>query len=102
MTNGTAANGIDSSNPSWSSGGTLIAFDSNAAGVAASTGLLAGTAKTRDIFVSYLSGPNTAGRDRADTPPVIPETKLPRGNSIQPGVRHKGGGPFADEDQQNA
>jgi hypothetical protein len=92
ITNGASANGIDSRNPNWSPGGTLIAFDSNAAGVDAKTGLLAGTAPTRNVFVSYSSGPNSAGSNGTNTQPFVQMTNFPGANSIEPAFSPKVGG----------
>lgn len=92
LTNGTAANGIDSRDPSWSSGGTLIAFDSNAAKVDPATGLLSGTAQTRNIFVSYASGPNSAGAGGKNTQPFVQMTNMAGANSIEPTFSVKAGG----------
>jgi hypothetical protein len=92
LTNGTTANNIDCRDPNWSPGGTLIAFDSNAAGVDAKTGLLSGTATTRNVFVSYATGPNTAGPKGANTQPFVQMTNFAGANSIEPAFSPKAGG----------
>ena len=97
LTNGTPANGIDSENPNWSPAGTLIAFDFNAAEVDAKTGLLAGTAPTRNIFTTYQSGPNNAGSGGKNTQPFVQMTKLAGANSIQPAFSPKVTGNFPND-----
>src|SRR5262249_53094066 len=56
----------------------------NAAGVDAATGLLAGTAPKRNIYVSYLTGPNTAGANGKNTQPFVQLTNFPGADSIEP------------------
>src|SRR5262249_12648205 len=82
----------DTKNPNWSPSGTVIAFDSNAAGVDGATGLLAGTAPKRNIFVSYQSGPNTAGPQGKNTQPFVQMTNFPGADSIEPNFSQKVGG----------
>ena len=94
LTNGTTANGIDCQNPSWSAAGTLIAFDSNAAGIDSTTGLLTGKAATRNIFVSFASGPNKAGANGKNTQPFVQMTNFPGANSIEPAFSPKVAGNY--------
>ena len=84
LTNGTRENGIDSRNPAWSTAGTLIGFDFNAADVDQATGLLAGTAPKRNIYITYLSGPNRAGPSGRNTQPFRKMTNFPDADSIEP------------------